>query len=61
MYVIWIKSVESGNVWLAGVASVLLALPSLLGFLEITENKRMMAPYLLGLFCGTIFGISYLA
>jgi len=54
-YVVWIKSVATGSALLAGVAAVVLAAPGLLGYLEIVQNKKMMYPYLLGLFCGTVF------
>lgn len=52
-YVVWIKSVALGNQWIAGLAAVLLATPSLFGYLEITKNKKLAIPYLLGLFVGT--------
>ena len=54
-YVVWIKSVAIGNVFLAGVSAVALAAPSLFGYLEIVDNRKMVYPYLFGLFCGTIF------
>ena len=60
MYVLWIWSVGTGNVMLAGIAAVLLALPSLLGYLEIVDNRKMMIPYLSGLFLGSVTG-TYLA
>ena len=60
MYVVWIQAVATGGEILAGFAAVGLALPSLLGYLEIVENKKMMIPYLLGLFTGTVLATMYL-
>jgi len=57
MYVGWLKAVEADSLLLAGVASVGITLPGLLGILEIVDNKRMMIPYFMGLFFGTICGI----
>ena len=60
-YVVWMKAVSTGNPFLAGGASVLVSLPSLLGYLEIMENKRLIPHYLFGLFCGTVAGILFLS
>jgi hypothetical protein len=56
MYVIWIKAVASGSALLAGTAAVGLTLPGLLGYMEILSNKKLMYPYLFGLFLGTVCG-----
>lgn len=56
MYVVWILAVASGSPFLAGFAAVGLAIPSLLGYMEILSDKKMMYPYLFGLFLGTICG-----
>lgn len=59
MYVMWLKAVNADNIFLAGLASVLVALPGLLGYLEITLNRKMMFPYLLGLFFGTVASVTF--
>jgi len=58
LYVLWIRGINSGKAVRAGVMSVCLAVPGLLGYMSILENKALMAPYLLGLFLGTVVSIS---
>ena len=56
LYVIWILAVASGSMWLASSASVAMAIPGLLGYMAILEDRKLMIPYLLGLFFGTMCG-----
>lgn len=56
MYVIWILAVASGSVLLASFASVAMATPGIFGYMAILEDRKMIAPYLLGLFFGTMCG-----
>lgn len=47
-------SVADGRVLLAGLASIGIALPAILGYTAIFKNKFLMIPYLFGLFTGTM-------
>jgi hypothetical protein len=58
MYVLWFSSVAKSQVLLAGAASILLALPGILGFFSIVENKKLTISYLIGLACGTMASMS---
>ena len=58
-YIIYINSVREGHKIKAGAASVLLAAPALFGFMSILEDKLLMIPYFLGLFCGTIVAMAW--
>jgi len=59
-YVIWVAAVNAGSPWLAGIASVFVALPALLGYLAIVNKKALIGPYLLGLFFGTVCTVYFL-
>jgi hypothetical protein len=56
MYVVWIIAVASGSVLIASSASVAMATPALFGYMAILEDRKMIIPYLLGLFFGTMCG-----
>lgn len=53
-YVVYVNAVRDRKKIKAGVASVMLAAPALLGFMSILEEKLLMLPYFAGLFCGTV-------
>lgn len=57
-YVLWVQAVAKDVVWLAGLASVFIALPAILGYTAIFSNKWMIVPYLAGLFTGTVVSMS---
>lgn len=58
LYVWYFKAVTAGHKLKAGTMSVLLAAPALFGFVEVSKDYTLAAPYLLGLFCGTIAALS---
>jgi hypothetical protein len=62
--ILWIKCtqeiVNSRRPIRAGIYSVALAAPGLFGFMEITRDISLAAPYLLGLFVGTIVSLTVL-
>jgi uncharacterized protein YebE (UPF0316 family) len=57
-YTLWVLAVSNGRRVLAGLFSVLLYIPSLLGLLNIIDDHILAIPFCLGLFFGTILGIS---
>ncbi len=56
-YVVWISCVAGHHVFAAGIASMCIALPSILGYTAIFDNRKLIAPYVLGLGCGTVFSM----
>jgi hypothetical protein len=57
-YVAWIKSVQNDEILLSGITSLGIALPSIIGYTAIFDNRKMIFPYLLGLFIGTMLSVS---
>ena len=53
-YVKWVQKVSEGKRLEAGCASVFTAAPVALGIIEISHNIVLIAPYLLGIFLGTV-------
>ncbi|MHA2068476.1 MAG: hypothetical protein ACXABY_29285 [Candidatus Thorarchaeota archaeon] len=58
LYVFWMLRVTRAEKLMAGVYSVGLAVPALLGYQEFMKDNWMILPYCLGLFCGTIAGLT---
>ena len=56
-YVKWVQKVGEGKRIEAGCASVFIAAPAALGITEIVHNQVMIAPYLLGIFLGTVISV----
>lgn len=54
----YIKAVARNDKFIAALFSVAVVLPGLFSILEILENKLLMVPYCLGLFCGTLLVLS---
>ena len=56
-YVYWFACVRDKNVLLAGLASACIALPSVLGYVAMFENRKMILPYILGLSLGSMAAV----
>lgn len=58
LYVFWMLKVAAYQRWQAGLFSMGLAIPAMLGYQEFMKDNWMMIPYLLGLFVGTVTGMT---
>ena len=57
LYVVWIHAVSVNRKHIASFATVGIALCGSLGTLGIVDNRWMLLPYLLGIYCGTVAGM----
>lgn len=57
-YIWWLRSINKDDMLLAAVASVLVMLVTLLGTIDIVEEKWRLVPYLLGVATGTMVSMN---
>lgn len=57
-YVSWFRAVDASNPALAVLWSMTIGACGLLGVTSVVSDKRMAAPWLLGLGCGTLLGMA---
>lgn len=59
MYVIWMRCVNQERKWAASVASVGVAAPGLMGYVNVSRDLTYAIPYLAGLFFGTLAAMTF--
>ncbi len=57
-YVLWVLSVHERAKIKAGIFSIFISAPAVLGIVEITSSIWLIIPYLAGIFVGTVVGLT---
>jgi hypothetical protein len=57
-YVSWVRAIGDHDIGLAATSSMLIGACGLIGVTSVVKSRWLAVPYLLGLGCGTVAGMS---